>query len=93
MRRDREHTCVTKEKPRLCKVGLFGDEFHANRAITFLTQRMLYSISFVSCHSIHFLSFFFLIFNIRWSLLSFAPILSNSHARICVYSNFKFIQN
>lgn len=70
MRRDREHTCVTKEKPRLCKVGLFGDEFHANRAITFLTQRMLCSISFVSCHSIHFLSFFFLIFNIRWSLLN-----------------------
>lgn len=43
--RDREHTCVTKEKTLLnillCKVGLFDDEFHANRAITFFsTQRI-----------------------------------------------------
>lgn len=102
MRRDREHTCVTKEKLLDCaKWDCLAMNFTRIAQITFLTQRMLCSfcvISSVSCHSVYtfYPFFFFFIFNIKRSLLNkkkfVAPILSNFHARICVCSNFKFIQ-
>lgn len=94
--RDREHTCVTKEKT-FCCAKCSTMNFTRIAQSLFLTQRIgSFGWFHLSRVSIYFLSFLFFFRNIKWSLLAkqkfVTPRIYISFFLFMFVLNFKFIK-